>query len=244
MKKMAFALACLCTSFLGAGSAFAGLQLGGTRLIYPAHQKSVTITVLNQGGGLPYLIQPRVLRGLNGPGGAPFVVTPQLFRLESDGESAVRVVKLPANLPSDRESLFWLSVLAIPAGDTPPDAKMDNATLSKISGKGVIGLGQKIKLIYRPDGLPGLSASGGKLKVSRSSQGVKLENPTPFIISLASLDVGGHAILTKRLTVESTTLLPFSSEDIPFSGLTWPADIKWQTINDGGGLESWKGGRS
>ena len=244
MKKRLFALVCACISFLGAGPAFAGLQLGGTRIIYSAHQKSATITVLNRGGSTPYLVQPRVSRELNKTGGAPFVVMPQLFRLEPDGENAVRVVKLPADLPSDRESLFWMNVLAIPASNIPRDAKMDAATLGKLSGRGVISLGQTIKLIYRPDGLSGVSASGGQLKVSRSSRGVKLENPTPFIISLISLDVGGHAILTSRLTVKSTTLLPFSSEEIPFPGLTWPADIKWETINDSGSPVSWKGGQS
>lgn len=67
-----------------------------------------------------WLIDTHILPGGRWPGTknegniTPFVVTPPLFMLSARQENSMRVVYTGGPLPADRESLFTLSIAAIP----------------------------------------------------------------------------------------------------------------------------------
>lgn len=201
--------------------ASAGVVIGGTRLIYDAARKEATISVINQDKSAPFLIQSWVENTRNDEHAKPpFIVTPPLFRLDSGKENLLRVMRTGGNLPADRESLYWLSIKSIPA-----TSKTDENQL-------LISVKSRIKLIYRPEGLPGNADDAWK-KVNFVREGniLKASNPTPYYISFHTVKAGGQEIDLS----DAATLAPLSA-------LSWKlpagagASLRWQAINDYGGI--------
>ncbi|NWE37301.1 fimbrial biogenesis chaperone, partial [Pseudomonas gingeri] len=73
---------------------------------------------------------------------APFLLTPPIFRLDEKKGQTIRIIFTGANLPSDRESIFWFNALEIPA---LPEDKSKNYLQ--------IALRNRLKLFYRPSNL-------------------------------------------------------------------------------------------
>ena len=96
----------------------ASVVITGTRVIYPEKQKEVTVRVNNTGTG-PVVLQswidngdvnarPEMLK-------VPFVLTPPINRVEPNKSQTLRISYTGSALPKDKESVFWLNVLEIPA---------------------------------------------------------------------------------------------------------------------------------
>lgn len=148
-------------------AAQAGVIVGGTRVIYDGAKKEMSLSVENP-DKIEYLIQSWVenIEGNNSK--APFVITPPLFRLDSGQKNILRIVGT-GNLPADHESLFWLNIKSIPSVE-----KRDN-TLQ-------LAIKTRIKLIYRPEALKGVSPEEVTDKLVWKKQGNKLlvNNPTAY----------------------------------------------------------------
>ncbi len=107
----------------------------------------------------------------------PFVVDNPVFRLDPGNTRRVRILldRALLSLPQDRESLFWLNVLEVPA--SPPVQRSSQVQLAFQS---------RVKLMYRPAALPGGldDAVVGQLRFSLrcSAAGASLHvgNPTAF----------------------------------------------------------------
>lgn len=136
---------------LTAFAAHAGIVLYGTRVVFPADQAEVTLKISNE-GDRPALVQAWLDRGdeAQAPSGidVPFVLAPSLTRLEPGGQQTLRILHSGQALPADRESLFWINVLDIPPKDH--DQVQDDS-----SGSLALAFRTRIKLMYRPKGLPG-----------------------------------------------------------------------------------------
>lgn len=145
-----------CCSFyvilFSAFPAHAGIVVGGTRFIFNGDQDSISFQVKNTSTNL-YLVQTKIFSGIDSEGNnnahdkaheVPFVATPMLFRLKPLHDNYVRILKVPGQLPQDRETLFWLTIAGIPASQ---DAKENNTVQ--------IAVRNKMKLFYRPKNLPG-----------------------------------------------------------------------------------------
>ncbi|PZQ98785.1 MAG: molecular chaperone, partial [Flavobacterium psychrophilum] len=97
--------------------ASAGIVMTGTRVIYPASQKEVTIMLKNT-ENIPALIQTWIDKG--DPDETPekiyvpFVLTPAVVRIDGNKGQSLRLRYTGKGLASDRESIFWLNVLAVP----------------------------------------------------------------------------------------------------------------------------------
>ncbi len=201
-----------------------GISLSQTRLVFMATDKAQTLTVKNS-DKQTYLIQSRVQRALDDMASAPFIITPPLFTLGADSRQALRILpQETAGLPADRESLFYLSVLGIPA---QAKQKGDSTQVS-------MGLRFMIKLFYRPAGLTSSQdATACGLTFSAIPQGVRVHNPTPYYQTLGKL-VLNHAAI--NLDKQPSMVAPMSTETYYFSAPVTQA--KWQTINDFGGLSA------
>lgn len=107
---------------LGAQQAQAAIALDRTRVVFEAGQKSVSLSVSNENKQLPYLAQGW-LEDANGKKvNSPLVVLPPLQRIEPGAKSQLKVQSLPAvaQLPQDRESLFYFNLREIPRAATSP----------------------------------------------------------------------------------------------------------------------------
>jgi len=105
------------TLLAAAPRATAGVVVDGTRVVYPAAKREVTINI-NNPGSVPSLVQAWLdagdPRAKPGDSKVPFVLTPPLFRLDPTKVQSLRLVYTHDPLPADRESVFWLNVLDIP----------------------------------------------------------------------------------------------------------------------------------
>jgi fimbrial chaperone protein len=201
-----------------------GVSLSQTRVVYLATDKAQLLTVKNT-GQQRYLIQSRVLRSPDDASSAPFLVSPPLFTLQPNSRQLLRIVPQGDVLPADRESVFTLSVLAIPAQAEP------NTTAStRVS----MGIRFGLKLFYRPAGLKeraeGLSCD---LQVSTAPGGIRIDNPTPYYQTFGQLALDG---LPVKLDARSSMLAPHSAQHYSATGRVIQAN--WQTLTDEGGLSA------
>ncbi|MEQ5665828.1 molecular chaperone [Providencia alcalifaciens] len=157
MKKSLIFFALLC---MAATNVNASVVLGGTRVIYEGNKKEASISVRND-DKTPFLVQSWVNNFDNSEKQKiPFTVTPPLFRIEPESANAIRIVLTDPKLPSDKESIYWLNVKSIPPSD--PNAT-NNLTIS---------INNKIKLIYRPAGLPTGEALTAYEQLNFKKQGI------------------------------------------------------------------------
>ncbi len=200
-----------------------GVSLSQTRVVFLAGDKAQTIKVKNS-GTQKYLIQSRVQRDVKNAGAAPFVVTPPLFTLGPEGQQLLRILKQDDTLPADRESLFYLSVSAIPAQPAP---MLDKTRLS-------MGFQFAIKLFYRPENLQIAPEDAScRLTFTPVKEGVRVENPTPYFLSLGVLKFDRQVIdLNTQPSMVAPMSTAFYSVNKPFR------QAQWQTITDFGGLSA------
>ncbi|NCE83781.1 molecular chaperone [Pseudomonas sp. Q1] len=201
-----------------APGAWAGVVVGGTRVIYDASKKETSISVSNKDEAKPYLIQSWVDDALVEGRKAPFVMTPPLFRLDAGQENILRILRTGGQFPEDKESVFWVNIKAIPTSD-----KSDTNQLQ-------IAVKSRIKLFFRPAGLSGQAGEAYKsLTFSRSGDQLIANNPTPYHVSFYSLSVGGKAIKDPGMVAPKSTF-----------AWTLPAGasgaVGWEAINDYGGI--------
>lgn len=198
---------------------YAGVVIGGTRVIYDENKKETSVSIRNPDNA-PYLIQSWLSNiEQQASSDIPFIVTPPLFRLNTDSSSALRIVK-KGNLPDNRESAYWLNIKSIPTSD--PSAK------NQLN----ISVNSRIKLFYRPASLRAQDAADAYKKVSfyRSGNQVYAKNPTPFYISMGSLNINGRELpnpgMIAPMSEQSWSIPTASSSEL---------QINWSVINDYGG---------
>lgn len=197
----------------------AGVIVGGTRLIYNGGNKESSLSVKNP-DKVPYLIQTWVDTTAGGAEKAPFIVTPPLFRLDGEQQNVLRVVRAGGNLSNDKESLYWINVKAIPAGE----AKTGQNTLQ-------IAIKNRMKLIYRPQGLKGVPEDmTSQLKWQRSGNSVQVTNPTPFYMNFMEVKVAG------KIIKDATYVAPGSSERFALPAGVSGGNLSWKIINDYGSI--------
>ncbi|WP_127959443.1 molecular chaperone [Serratia microhaemolytica] len=220
------------------GPALAGISIDSSRIVFHASNdsrgQSVGVTSAAS-SPQPYLVKAQVTRDLQGlETQTPFVVTPALFRLEPGSTNQVLVMKRSGKLPQDRESIFYFRSLAMPAGKklSPNEAPVIGGTL-KVATAAVI------KLFYRPAGLKFSQRQAmGMLQFSRSEQGLKVNNPTPYYITLSTLHVAG-SVVSLNIADGETLIAPFSHKiyiNAPQQG-----KVEWKAINDFGATEAFYG---
>ncbi|NTY86743.1 molecular chaperone [Serratia fonticola] len=222
-------------SIVLAQPALAGINLGATRIIFSGIDSSQSIDINNRSYNQPYLINVGISDSLSGKStSSAFMPAPALFRIDADSSNKVRILKKSNSLPQDRESVFYLNVMAIPTGKAVQDNN-DN----KFAGTLQVATGNTIKLFYRPDNLAITQKEAmGKLQFSRQGGSVKVANPTPYYISMKTLMIDGKKV--KLDVIKGTSMIaPFASN--VYSVTAGQGKAEWAAINDFGGVETFRG---
>lgn len=207
----------------------AGIVLSGTRVIYPAEQNEVTVNMKNSGKA-PVLAQSWIDDGNQSATPdkitSPFVLTPPINRVDAGKGQTLRVSLVDGKgIPTNKESVFYLNVLEIPA-------KSKNAAGNNHLS---IAFRTRIKLFYRPEGLSGSAGEApDALQWSISNGGVKATNPTPYYITLGTVTYtqGGS-----KHVEDGKMIAPGSSADFHFKNVSAISDIHaitFTSINDYG----------
>ncbi|ABG13266.1 hypothetical protein CH58_4184 [Yersinia pestis Antiqua] len=125
----------------------ASVVMTGTRIIYPEGSREKVLQLSNKDDH-PNLVQLWMDDGNNqsspSKSDVPFALTPQIFRMEANSGQVVRLTYIARNLPKNRESVFYLNFLQIPALKADTLGEKISVTLDTTTGN-------KIK-VHNPTG--------------------------------------------------------------------------------------------
>ena len=203
---------------------YAGVIINTTRVIFPGNQDSTEIQLTNS-GEIPSLVQSWVDEGdINSSPettGAPFMVVPPVTRVAGSGGQQLKIRILENSLPRDRESVFYLNVVDIPA-----KTAVTGNTLQ-------FALRTRIKLFYRPETLPlPPDAVPEQISVSLSGETLILKNPAPYYFTLSAL-VSGNGDASSHIS--TVMLAPYSESRAAYTGyLSAGESVTLVSINDEG----------
>jgi len=216
--------------------ATAGIVVDGTRVVYPATKREVTINIRNP-STTPSLVQAWLDAGdphaKPGESKVPFVLTPPLFRIDPTKVQSLRVVYTHDPLPKDRESLFWLNVL-----DIPPRAALNSDLPNQLE----LAFKHRMKVFFRPRGLAGSAADAParltwKL-LSRDGKlvGIEASNPTAYHVSLIAVTAmaGSQPVHVKADMVDPFATRSFDLRD-PVAAPKGTVALEYWFVNDYGG---------
>lgn len=203
-------------------TAQAAVALDRTRAVFNGDSKSISLNISNDNKQLPYLAQAwledaqmkKIKLGA-------LVVTPPVQRLEPGTKSMLRISSTPAaaQLPQDRETLFYFNLREIPPRSTKPNVLQ-------------IALQTKIKLFYRPQSIvakPG-AVWQDQLVLHKEERGYRIENPTPYYVTVIGL--GNTPQQSEKGAFDVVMVAPKSSASVKSAHYSTPY---LTYINDYGG---------
>ncbi|GAA5069830.1 fimbria/pilus periplasmic chaperone [Lysobacter panacisoli] len=237
MRILVRAAFALCLAFGGAASvAHAEIQIQGTRVIYPANEREVTVKLANVGNATR-LVQSWVDTGNPAETAetakTPFTLTPPMARIEPGKGQVLRMFYTgDAAMPKDRETVFWLNVLEIPPRPTNGDG----------SNYMQFAVRSRIKVFFRPEGLPqsGPLAAAEQLRWRLTQKdgkpAVECANGSAYNVSFSAVGLKGY----RKRTVFGGGMVPafgtqvFALDEV--SSVPGDAKVSFSVINDQGGF--------
>ncbi|EIH7025950.1 molecular chaperone LpfB [Escherichia coli] len=217
MKRISFAVLAL---LMTAQQCFAGgVALSTTRVIYDGGKKEASLTVENHNKNEEFLIQSWI-DDVNGNKKTPFIITPPLFKLDPDENNVLRIVNIEDTLPKDRESVYWINVKAIPA----KSAENENKNVLQIAVR------TRLKLFYRPKGLPGSNLEAMKqLRFQRQNNQIVVNNDSAYNLTFNQFSINGQKIERAGMVLAKGKL----NINLP-AGTGNAHEVKYSIINDFG----------
>ena len=200
-------------------NAAGGIALGATRVIYPADAKQTSLAITNSNNQERYLINAWIDND-RGQKEKTFVITPPLFVSEPDSENTLRIIYAGPALPTDRESLFYMNVKAIPS-----------VNKQNLEGKNVLQLAilSRIKLFVRPQNLAVQPEEALKLlRFERVGNHLKVSNASPYYVTLVNVQLGAQKIENMMIAPKNS-----AQQALP-SGAS--GSLSWQSVNDYGAI--------
>ncbi|WP_237657394.1 molecular chaperone [Serratia fonticola] len=214
-----------------------GISFHVLRVVYPESKRNgVTLTAYNE-TDRPYLMQSRIQSVDLATGNAdmspadkkvmPFIVTPPLARIEPNGELVLRIRRNGEKLLTDRESVFFVSMKAIPAQADPRTRAADSQQL-------ILTVVSNMKLFYRPDGLNKRALAdtdvASQLRFRREGSQLIADNPTPYWLTFSRLKVGKTALDKAQLRL---MVSPMGEQHYTLPEGT-AGSVSWQLIDEDG----------
>ena len=197
---------CAAALAFSAFDAHASVVMNGTRVVFSAEQREASLRLQNV-GATASLVQAWLDDGKtvsDSPGVAssvPFVIRPPIFRMDGGRSQLLRVFHTGESMPADRESLYYLNILAVP-GKTAGAAGTRQLN---------VVVRTRMKVFYRPKGLSeaGAAAAPSKLQWSlvKDTKGWVLNstNPTPYHVSVDSVHAGERVVADVSLPLATTS---------------------------------------
>ncbi|WJD89798.1 molecular chaperone [Serratia marcescens] len=238
MGKRCLIMGCALLLALASIGAQAGIIASATRVIFHEGETEKTLMLLNT-NGYPIVAQTWVDNGdVNAApelSRAPFVTLPSVFALPPSALKGLRILFAGANLPADRESVFWLNLYEIPPN--PP-------TTPPLASRVTLAMNTQMKIFYRPRALQGKAENATEavsFTLQKSPDGylLRCQNRSAFYLSFARIAV--HADRRDYPVRQESDMMtaPFSIRDYHLDGVaapTLPSQVIVQAtlINDQG----------
>lgn len=205
--------------------AVAVVNVEKTRVIFN-HGEMVALVGLINSGETPTLVQLWVDDGdiFSSPENAktPVIALPPVFRLHPGELKDVKLQLISSdNIPSNKESLYWLNIYQIPPKKISPDTDK----------RVILPLRIRIKVFFRPVNVaPPQQVDGEKLQFRLNTKNHKvmiLSNPTPWYMTLSSIKTGNEKS-------DGMMLAPGEEKNVTLERAVKSGPVQYEIINDSG----------
>lgn len=208
----------------------ASVVISGTRVVFPAEKKAVSVQLVNK-GQRPSLIQAWLDNGNENADPKtiklPFIITPPVSRLDPNKQQILRITYTGEALAADRETLFFFNVLDIPPKPTKAD-------LAKNPNYLQFSMRSRLKFFFRPANLAyPVTEAYQKTNWMVKGKQLSVHNPTPYFITYSQIQVKQNGKVAKVKQTEMVA--PFSSYTFNLSQAVTGGEVEWSVINDYGG---------
>ncbi|HBT4924926.1 molecular chaperone [Klebsiella pneumoniae] len=207
---------------------YAGVMPSQSRVIYEQKDKNKSLMLANT-NDYPVIVQTWIDKGEGTPDSdsIPFVSIPPVLRLDASEVKGVRIIYNRAELPENKESLFWFNIYEI-----PPVRKRVNPDNSVL-----VTMNTQIKLFYRPKSISTTPDQAIK-KVSCRQQdrkSVVCQNPTPVHISVIDVQLKSKSGSVEKTISKDLLLSPNSRSVYQFDNINFSQGaMKVRYIDDTG----------
>ncbi|MCE0813792.1 molecular chaperone [Buttiauxella sp. S04-F03] len=228
-KKSAWVFFAFSAGMMFSQPNYASIVMNGTRVIYQGNKNEVTISLTNK-NPRPVLIQSWIDTGNEKTApekiSVPFVLTPPINRVDPNKGQTIRISYTGASaLPTDKESLFWLNVLEVPAKD-----KNSAKTQQKLN----VVFRTRIKLFYRPEGLEGNSNDApDEIHWHLNGQGATAKNNSKYNITIFTIHYKDKGTSSE---IDGKMIAPGESQQFSLKNTGSIDGLSFSTINDYGAL--------
>lgn len=204
--------------------------VNGTRFVYPANAPEITIQMTNTGSA-PSLAQIWLDEG--DPDippekiSTPFIISPPIARVDAKNGQSIRIKKqdLKKITINDKESLWWLNILDVPA--------IDKNEYKKDAGMLNMAIRSRFKFIWRPEGLGNRADAENKLELLASKNKITVLNSSPFFITIIDIKTAsGSGLLEESEMVAPRSQMEFKVKE----NISHGQNLVVQSINDYGGV--------
>jgi chaperone protein EcpD len=228
-KLSGWACCALSIGAMACQPACASIVMDGTRVIYQGDKNEVTISLTNK-NPRPVLIQSWIDTGNEKATpdkiSVPFVLTPPINRVDPNQGQTIRIsyTGTPA-LPADRESVYWLNVLEVPSKDK---------NSADVHQKLNVVFRTRIKLFYRPEGLPGNSNEApDELHWRMNGQNVSVQNSSKYNVTIFDINYKNSGVSS---TANGKMIAPGATQSFALKNTGNIERLSFNTINDYGAL--------
>lgn len=208
-----------------------GFRFSNMRIVFLEKVNAGAFAELENANKDPYLIQSWIVAADEQTGlpmdknsqqdAVPFVITPPLHRLEVGERYRWRIQRVGnQGLPSDRESVFYVALKAIPT------------TEKQAQDKGEFVLSPVIyqKMLYRPAALEELRTDmlADKATFRREGNQLVVRNDSPLYMTFATLQVGDYEMPESELY---KMVPPFAEQRYPLPASA-KGNVMWRLLNE------------
>lgn len=187
----------------------AGIVIYGTRVIYPAEKKEITVQLMNEGREASLVqawiddgdtsLPPEKIQ-------VPFMLTPPVTRVAAGSGQQLKIKKMANTLPTDCETLFFLNVLDIPPNNP------ENADKNVLK----FAMQNRIKFIWRPANIaPVNKESLRRISIVKNGNSTTIKNDTANWITISDITASGIKVNDK-----SIMLTPLSSQVVTLKNVS------------------------
>lgn len=229
--KALVAVSLLVIAFDSTQQAHAAVRPMLTRVVAYAADRETPVEIIND-APQAYMVQSWLEDLQGNDDNIPLVLTPPVMRLEGKQQGKLRLVVIPANIPQDRESVYWLAVQEI-----PPKAADEGGN------KLVMAIRSRIKVFVRPIGLNSEAARDAVKQLSwrvekhGGKRWLVATNPSAYYISFGKLALKQAGKADVMLNDKFHMPPPKGSQRyaIPAALQGSQATLTWSAVHDYGG---------
>ncbi|MGY3256768.1 chaperone protein EcpD [Pseudomonas chlororaphis] len=211
----------------------AGINLENTRVVLAAPSKEASLVIKNS--ATEDLMFQAWVESADKSEDVPFAITPVLKRLAGEQQQVLRILYSGKGLPTDKESVYWLNVREV------PQKSREENTLQ-------IAVQQRLKLFYRPAGLPGKVTEAPqqlkwRLLANDGRPYLEVTNSSAFHLSFAAitLRMGNKSFTAPIDMIAPATTSRVEIADLPNGVQANSLKVEFEVIGDFGGILKYDG---